>query len=462
MREKSAQRAAQIANWLPRARFFAAKGQGPVAVSIVDEAATAAGEVMLTLIDVHTAGETSRYWVPVDAATGADAATSLSFGRWLVESVLNRLSTTGRQGCFVGHPVGGFVAARPAGDVRVGVLAADASNTSLLVQSGSEGYVAKLIRHCQAGPQPEVEVGRFLATAAAWHETPPLVGWLAYEPADGSPATVVATLHAFFPGCRTAWDTFSSLIASGNLAGPSRDTILTTVAAIGRLTAAMHTALASQPDEPAFAATVPLPESCQAEAASMAAHARGVLARVAARAASWPEPIGGRLARVANQADQIAAGFAAVADPATLPAVIRVHGDYHLGQVLVREADGRVFPIDFEGEPTRPLEARRAKTSPAKDVAGMCRSFDYLLRHVAASGGPPYSRKTLVLFEQTFLDAYESLAAGQAWWPAAAERVLASWKLDKVIYELSYELDNRPDWVEVPLAALEDILAGAL
>jgi trehalose synthase-fused probable maltokinase len=138
-----------------------------------------------------------------------------------------------------------------------------------------------------------------------------------------------------------------------------------------------------------------------------------------------------------------------------------VHGDYHLGQVLVDESGQRVMPIDFEGEPTRPLTERRRKTSAAKDVAGMLRSFDYLFAHVdRLHGAGPGDPAALA---EAFLAAYRRGASRSAWWPADADeerRLLAAFTLDKAVYELAYELANRPDWVEVPLGALER-LTGA-
>ena len=469
----AADRAARIAAWLPAARWFAGKGRGPVQVTVADETSSAplleAAGLVLTLADARSDGDAGRYCLPVAAADGNDAAASETFCRWLVATVLGQeTAPAGRPLC--GPPGGrrsGGGNNRPGGarlrPLSVETLGGDASNTSLLVRLGEQALAVKLIRRCQAGTQPEVEVGRFLAADAAWHETPPLRGWLAYEPADGSPARVLATLHAFLPGCTTAWDVLGGIVAAGGLAGAARGELLARIAEIGRLTGEMHAALASRPDLPAFAPAVPRPATCTAEAAGMAAHARSVLARVARRLGSLPEPLGRRLAAVTARGDQIAAGFAAVADPAAMPAMIRVHGDYHLGQVLIRTSDGRVFPIDFEGEPSRPLAERRAKTSPAKDVAGMCRSFDYLLRHAARTGGPAYRAEDLATLEQALLAAYEAVATGHAWWPAdrvVADRLLAAWKLDKAIYELGYEIDNRPDWAEVPLQAVEAYLAG--
>ena len=118
------------------------------------------------------------------------------------------------------------------------------------------------------------------------------------------------------------------------------------------------------------------------------------------------------------------------------------------------------MPIDFEGEPTRPIAERRRKTSAAKDVAGMLRSFDYLWAHVDRLHGLAHGNPATLA--EAFLEAYRRGAAGEPWWPADADeeqRLLAAFTLDKAVYELAYELANRPDWVEVPLGALEKLTA---
>jgi trehalose synthase-fused probable maltokinase len=151
-----------------------------------------------------------------------------------------------------------------------------------------------------------------------------------------------------------------------------------------------------------------------------------------------------------------------VAEIDAAAAWIRVHGDYHLGQVLL---DGRDRPlvIDFEGEPGRSLEERRAKTTACKDVAGMCRSFDYLLRCAARDGGPAYRAEESRGLQRRFVAGYARCAAAKSWWPARAadaDALLAASMLDKAIYELAYEIRNRPEWVEVPLAAVETRLTS--
>ena len=148
--------------------------------------------------------------------------------------------------------------------------------------------------------------------------------------------------------------------------------------------------------------------------------------------------------------------------------VIRTHGDYHLGQVL-KTRDGFVI-IDFEGEPARPLAERRAKLSPLRDVAGMLRSLDYAA-HAVAFRRPEADRARALaaltawekLAREAFLDGYRRAVAGSAA-PLVPEsesdfrRACAAFELEKAGYELRYELDNRPDWVAIPLAGITRIL----
>ncbi|MFO0423389.1 MAG: phosphotransferase, partial [Planctomycetia bacterium] len=233
---------------------------------------------------------------------------------------------------------------------------------------------------------------------------------------------------------------------AGGLAGTHREKTLGIVAALGRTTAGMHRALGARTDREAFAPQPATAASRGAQAARMTAHARQVLQFAAAR-----------LPTAIAHPERLLAGLESLAQVPTTASDIRVHGDFHLGQVLVGPDDARILVIDFEGEPGRSLEERRAKTSVCKDVAGMCRSFDYLLRHVARTTGGTYHSSDLALLEQTYLDAYREIAHGHAWWPTErqeADGLLVAYTLDKAIYELAYELHNRPDWVEVPLAAL--------
>ena len=454
---------ATIAAWLPQARWFAGKhADGARAISVHDELATPAGKILLVDVAVG-AGEPERYVVPVDAA-GVDAAASPAFATWLVRVVRGGLRVEAGRGAIVGRlvgtPGGGGATGTPA-ITAVHLLGVDASNTSLLVDLGEAGpglvgLVFKLLRRCRPGIQPEVEVGEFLALHTPWSGAARLRGWLEYVPSDAAEApTVLATIHDAVPASESAWDRLGPLVAGGGLHGPDRDRVLAIVGRLGRATAEMHAALASRPDIPPFAPEPATTRHWQAEAAGMVARLAAVARLARGQADRHPEPLRGRLLRFAEREGAFASRLKGLAAfPADL-CLIRIHGDYHLGQVLLDATDAPAI-IDFEGEPGRPLADRRAKVAACRDVAGMCRSFDYLLRHAALHGGGPWQAADLRLLETTFLTAYAAHAAGGCWWPARdVDLILKAFTLDKAIYELAYEMNHRPDWIDVPLAALD-------
>jgi len=438
-----------IAAWLPQARWYG--GRAAAALTVAD--ACAAEGVTLALIDARPApdGEAVRFVVPVTSDTGVDAACTPACARWLVDVIATGRVVPGMHGSFVGRPAGG-PAPSPAAPIAVTPLGADASNTSCLVQTAAAGYVVKLLRRCREGVQPEVEVGEFFARQSPFAATPRLRGWLEYRPAARGPTTALATIHDHLPGCESAWDVLGRLLAERGLDGPHHDRIMAIVAAIGRVTADMHAALAARSDVPPFAPREATPDDRVAAATDLVAHATSVLSR-AASSGSLPASIAARVRHVVDARAAIGDRLRGIAD--VLPArLIRVHGDFHLGQVLVAAADDRVFVIDFEGEPGRTLEARRAFAPAAKDVAGMCRSFDYLARHVRL----PNPAAVAATLGHCFRAAYASKAAGHAWWPtdaATADRLVEILALDKAVYELAYELRHRPDWVAIPLAGIE-------
>ena len=387
--------------------------------------------------------------------------------------MLTETTLAGRAGRFVGHHLaagGSAIDIDPLFTVPLSItcLGGDASNTSLIEESVDWSVIVKLMRRCRTGIHPEVEVGTFFAQQAAWSGTPRLMGWLEYV-SDGSDSTAIATVHEFAAGCTSAWDRLADLLAqqaqpaTAGCAADSDSQAHRLVAAIGHTTAAMHHSLASRGDLPAFAPQAVTPAHRRTAASHMVDHALHVFSLLASGLPDLPPPLAARLKAVAAKRDQLIAQLEALAtleiSPAS-PVQIRVHGDYHLGQVLVTPGDARLFVIDFEGEPSRSLQERCAQKSVLKDVAGMCRSFDYLLRFVAKQAGHAYSPQDLLFLEQCFLSGYREIAIGQPWWPSDPQEVaslLAIYKLDKALYELAYELHNRPEWIDVPLAAIESL-----
>lgn len=461
---------ARIAPWLPQARWFPGKDRAAASVRVID-LLELPGTGALAVAIVKCA--VSALVVPVDPLTGRDAAAEPCLAAAIAMLALGGGAVTGLHGSLVGRPVearsSDGLTPRPrvafsAADLRVRPLGGDASNTTLVVEGAGAAdgaVVLKLLRQARPGIHPEVELGRFFATATDWRETPELCGWVEYVPVDPQgDRAAVATLHAFKPGCKSAWDFLVERLADGGLNGVKRGSLLDVARHLGTVTAQMHQALASRHDLPDFAPEPATAAGRRALGHRLATHARDVFDALATQASSGAQ-LTTRLSRLAAKAPAICAELESLAAAGTTAADIRVHGDYHLGQVLVDASATRVMPIDFEGEPTRPLAERRMKTSAAKDVAGMLRSIDYLSAHVDRLHGDGHS--DLAPLAEAFLAAYRRGASRAPWWPADADeerRLLAAFTLDKAVYELAYELANRPDWVEVPLGALEH-LTGA-
>lgn len=464
---------AAVAAWLPTARWFADKDCNVDAaqLELVDAVALTDGGAAadLQLLLVKLAGQTHRgcYAVPVrqlpDAAGShgcVDAAASDNFAAWLLGQVSWEGSQAGMHGRLVGRrTAAGAGLHRADGPLRVIPLGGDASNTSLLVASAAEAdqglpVLMKLIRRYRTGIQPEVEIGAFLARVG-FAGSPPLLGWLEYQPADGAGESgVIATVHAGLAGTESLWD---YLCSRSQQADCPPDELVAIAADLGRLTAAMHAALAGQDHHAAFQPQQPTAAAGEALAAAMVDHANSVFAELAA---ACPQPLRPRVNAVLAQQATLVERLQQVGRRPLTASFIRVHGDYHLGQVLIDPATARLWVIDFEGEPSRSLTERRTKTSIFKDVTGVCRSFDYLARHLSRQrGSRPLAAEQLVA---AFLAAYAAAAAGHCFWPAdpdEVDRLLAAFTLDKAIYELAYELHHRPNWLEVPLAAVERILA---
>jgi maltose alpha-D-glucosyltransferase/alpha-amylase len=240
---------------------------------------------------------------------------------------------------------------------------------------------------------------------------------------------------------------------------------LDSAAMLGKRTAQLHLALAAAAQDPSFTPEIMTVRDMQSLLADLRTQAVRVLDLLKDSVAGLPDEIIDVAGLVLGRRRQILDSFRLEADDGTLGERIRIHGDYHLGQVLQVKTDYVI--IDFEGEPARPLSERRTKLSPMKDVAGMLRSLGYaaysgLIAHTARR---PEDWKTLEpwarLWERSmgaeFLRAYRNTAQHAPFLPSTDEsfrKLLAVFLLDKALYELSYELNNRPAWVRIPLIGI--------
>ena len=465
--------AAATAGWLRQARWFGDKHHEPASsrLTVLENILltgddTPAGSLRLLVLAVEpAAGTGSRYIVPIrcihqpdGSVLTTDAATDPAFAHWLLTLLAAEGSVPGRRGRLRGRRTAAATRAEfapPGSTLQVNPLGGDASNTSCAVTApGRSAVVLKLLRRFRSGIQPEVEMGLFLEHEG-WPGAPPLLGWLEYQPADeAEQAGVLATVHAGVTETESLWDVLRNTAEQGTVANQDQREM---AASLGRLTAELHTTLARQPTTPAFEPLKPTAAAVSTLVTGMVEHATAVLSELAA--VKTAGSLQSRLDRVAAHRLNLQERLQSLQAAPLTADFIRVHGDYHLGQVLSERPTRRLWVIDFEGEPSRPLEQRREKTSVFKDVAGVCRSFDYLARTV--SRVPGASTVDAAELSKIFLQAYEQTAAGQCFWPTdpdEVQRLLAAFTLDKAIYELAYELHNRPDWLEVPLAAVERLL----
>jgi maltokinase len=319
-------------------------------------------------------------------------------------------------------------------------MGVEQSNTSLVFD---DTLVLKLYRRLEPGINPELELLRFL-TEHGFPNIPTLEGWAQYlgKPMDAT----LATLQHFVPNAGDGWQ-----LALDSLAGDP-EAFLGRVRRLGEVTGSLHTVLASDASDPAFS-----PEEPSAEA--LALLVATVDEEIDEAFLSLPdEPV---LEPIAGRGEEVREHLRRASHASAAGRVIRHHGDYHLGQVLWGDDDWVV--IDFEGEPARGLTERRRKRSPLRDVAGMLRSFAYAASASELERGtaPPadWEERARSEFLAGYLDEVDSgiVPSGQAF-----DRLLAVFELEKAVYELRYELDNRPDWVQIPVAGIARLLESEL
>ena len=322
-------------------------------------------------------------------------------------------------------------------DLVAAWLAAEQSNSTMVL---GERAVLKLLRKLAPGIHPDVEMVRHL-TAGGFANVPAVLGTVTREEGGASTLVMLAQAFVYNQGDGWAW----TLNALGRMA----DDVETGLANfenfagnLGRRLAEMHAVLAAPSDVSAFA-----PATIDGDAAVALAD------RVTAQLDKALDLLGDET--LAGMRDALVERIEVVAGSAEGRAATRIHGDLHLGQVLVTGSD--VMFIDFEGEPTRLLEERRAKDLPLRDVAGILRSFDYA-GAVAERARAPVGDQAEARADEGFAifqtRAAESFLSGYFGEETATDPVLDLYLLEKAAYEVAYEAANRPDWLAVPAAGL--------
>jgi maltose alpha-D-glucosyltransferase/alpha-amylase len=364
---------------------------------------------------------------------------------------------------------------------NVAVIAREQSNSSIVVDNK---FVVKVLRRITPGIHPEIEVGRFLADVAHFENAPRLIG--SVELVEGENRSALAVVHAFIQNQGDAW----SVTANGldRLIEEQRVTAAETMAdsletasalqrmrQIGRRTAEMHLAFACSDADPAFKPE-PITEHAVAHwTENGLARAQTVFTLLERGQRDLPEPAVVLTQHLLDNRDAILRSIETERSAHYDGLKIRHHGDFHLGQVLIAKDDAYI--LDFEGEPRRSLDERRAKAPAARDVAGFLRSIDYAVAAALARAPDlnPEERAALTLrlqgwaerMSEAYMECYRETLGESRLWPSdagEARALLDRFLLEKAMYEIEYEISNRPAWLHIPLEATLRILEqrGAL
>jgi maltose alpha-D-glucosyltransferase/alpha-amylase len=502
-----------LTNWLPRQRWFAAKGRTVSGVSVAQSVTLRAGDPQAELVVLEVRfddnGQTEYYQLLL----GRRSELPSELEHMTIGVVDDQICYDGIWDSELSGELLVALAAgesrewlrfvpEPGAEIPTGlpgrVLGVEQSNTSVVY---GERFILKLIRRLESGINPDLEIGRFLTERQSFAHIPPIAGSIEYCPHHGEPATL-AILYGFVPNQGDAWQytlealsayfeealarhleaqtapiphkPLLSLVEEPLPPLPSEliGAYLASAHLLGQRTAELHMALAQDWEDPNFA---PEPFSMLYQrflSQSMRSLTGRVFQLLGENLPHLPAAVQEDAQHVLHCQADILRRFRAVRQRTITAMRIRTHGDYHLGQVLYTGKD--FVLIDFEGEPAHPLSKRRSKRSPLRDVAGMLRSF-----HYAAYTGL-YSRindslashEELAVLEHSahfwyvwvataFLQSYFEHTDSAPFLPRSHEELavlLEAYLLEKAVYELGYELNNRPAWVQLPLRGILQLL----
>jgi maltose alpha-D-glucosyltransferase/alpha-amylase len=356
----------------------------------------------------------------------------------------------------------------PASPLTISQTAGQSSNTTVRV---GEMFFLKFYRRLQSGINPELEIGRYLTEVVRFPNIVPVAGAAEYRHHDGRVVTL-ALLQAFVMNQGDGWDyTVNYLVrfleerrTDVAMAEDAHGAYLELVKTLATRTAELHRALATPTSDEAFSPEPIRPQDVSGWLLNVRSEAQKTLDMLAERLSQLPAAIVPEAEFLLSRRETLLKRIeAAVPDPPQ-GLKTRHHGDYHLGQVLLKRNDFII--VDFEGEPARPLAERRVKHSPLRDVAGMLRSFTYA-RRTAMQRCNVQSAEDCGRWDglvekwehevsSTFVSTYDSIArpAGIYHSLDAVLPLLKLFEVEKALYETRYELGNRPDWTPIPLRAL--------
>jgi maltose alpha-D-glucosyltransferase/alpha-amylase len=514
-----------LVRYIPQRRWFAGKARRIKTANVSDVISVPGAEASSYLTSVvigYADGDPDTYMVPIAYANAAeaphilerwpqsaiawvrnageeqrgllyDALATPNFAEAILGAIARRRRSAGGTGTLVGSTTHAFARLRGPETVRLEaqLSVAEQSNNSVIF---GERLMLKVFRRLEEGVNPELEVGRFLTEKTHFSQIAPLAGWFEYRRARGEPISI-AILQGYVPNQGDAWQhtltTISHYFNSPELTGAQPPPMpkspleasrheppeiavkaiggyLESARILGRRTAELHAALSSDPTDPAFAPEKISPLDHRSIYQSISGLSMRGTDLLRTQLNKLPADAKDEGRKVLELEPRIAAMLKVFLARKLATTRIRVHGDYHLGQVLYTGHDFVI--IDFEGEPTRTLYERRLKRLAMRDVAGMLRSFSYA-GHAAlrAQQVTPeriaelqtWARVWVDWVSAVFLKSYLATAGSASWVPQNPDDLelqLTTMLLEKALYELRYELNLRPDWVRIPLRGILDLV----
>lgn len=449
-------------DWITRQRWFGDKAR-PITSSeagIIQTVDLDGRKATLAIVRFSFEwGDDTTYFIPVVEATGesrsviangvADALGDPEFLRWFVDGFRDD-RVIGNDSTWTWRHLGqGLPEVDSVDFASAKAISGEQSNTSIVFD---RRFIGKMFRRVQPGLNPDLEIGEFLSEDGRFAHAPKLYGLV--EAAHLGDTIAIAAMQQFVPNNGDGWTWL--LHALRSMTPESMPDIVDAVRLLAQRTGELHVALASELENHAFA-----PELFTS------VDAQALIGRVVAEIEESVEGLVRHLPP--SEVERIHKGMGQLMGSAhSLVGThkIRVHGDYHLGQTL-RTSDDDFVLIDFEGEPSRTMEQRRLKLPALKDVAGMVRSLDYaaatILQEGADDDRSELVGRWLLASTDAFIDAYKS-AVGEANVPlvpaedAVFTEALNLMIAEKAMYEVRYELNNRPDWLPIPLNALRRLV----
>lgn len=500
-------------------RWFRSKARAIKCIAIEDAIPIREADSCLLVLRIQYADEGRDYYLlPVSAAERGDgdeplatangrdgsqrvlfdALSNPNFRQAVLSAIIREEKIGGRDGDLVAKRTSAWRDDAGAQTSESFVSRAEQSNTSIIYR---DHYILKLFRQIEPGVNPDIEIGTFL-TEHGFEHTPAVLGTLIYRAKGGDAVVEYAAgiLQEFVANRGDAWKyTLESLsgffgralarepetapaqhpldLMNEPLAESARELLgkyADSARLLAKRTAQMHAILA-QGDTPDFAPEPFRQPDAEKLYQEMLGQADITFELLRRKPLSSGDEIGRDVHRLLQSEHRITERFSALRGRHFDAVRIRHHGDYHLGQVLYTGSDFKI--IDFEGEPARPLAARRTKTLAMRDVAGMIRSFQYaafaaLFGQVAGVPTGPASARAVESWaacwtawvSAAFLKAYFDEAGGRAFVPRDPEErkvLFDAFLLQKALYEVAYEVNNRPDWLRIPLRGILTLVSSA-